>query len=150
MTERSHGLIAAAVLSVFVAACGGDGPAPTAPTPRSASPIAGNWVGVFESSNYATRSIELNLTQNGASMTGRWEFPGAGLGQGGTISGTVDAANFTGTVSYDGNHDPACRATFAGTVSSVALNWSSPGFQGICGISARENPVAVRFILHRP
>jgi hypothetical protein len=129
-------------------------PPPTAPTPPASGPVAGNWVGEFESSNYATRSIELNLTQTGASMsiTGTWAFPGAGQGQGGTISGTVETENFSGTISYDGNHDPMCRASFAGTASNAALNWSSPGFTGICVLSAfgSGNPVVVRFILHRP
>lgn len=157
--KRVPPLVGATVLSVVLAACGGDGPstpmaptAPTALTPPSAGPVAGNWVGVFESSNYATRSIQLTLTHTGASMsiTGTWEFPGAGQGQGGTISGTVDTANFIGTVSYYGNHDPACRASFAGTATNAALNWTSPGFTGVCGLSAAENPVGVQLTLQRP
>ena len=131
---------------------------PTAPTTSlplatpPGGPVAGNWVGVFESSNYATRSSQLTLTHTGASMsiTGTWEFPGAGQGQGGTISGTVDTTNFIGTVSYYGNHDPACRASFAGTATNAALNWTSPGFTGVCGLSAAENPVGVQLTLQRP
>ena len=126
---------------------------PPVPAPPVSGPLAGNWVGVFESSNYTTRSIELNLIQTDGSMsiTGTWAFPGAGQGQEGTISGTVDAGNFIGSISYYGNHDPACRALFAGTASNAALNWSSAGFTGICGLSATTgNPFGVRLILHRP
>ena len=126
-------------------------PPTTAPTPLPLGPVAGNWVGVFESSNYATRSIELNLIQPGASrsVTGTWAFPGAE--QGGTVSGTVDNENFIGSISYSGNHDPMCVAFFAGTASSAALNWTSPGFTGVCSLSVTTgNPVSVQLILQRP
>ncbi len=126
---------------------------PPAPGPPVSGPLAGNWVGAFESSNYATRSIELNLVQTDASMsiTGTWAFPGAGQGQGGTISGSVDRGNFVGSISYYGNHDADCRAVFSGTASNAALNWSSAGFTGICGLSATTgNPFGIRLILQRP
>ena len=128
---------------------------PTPPAPTPPGPLAGTWVGVFESSNYDAQSIELNLRQIGESVTvtGAWAFLGAGLTQGGTISGTVDNANFTGSLSYDGNHDPACVAFFAGTASTAGLNWSSPGFTGVCSLTATAgtgNPVSVRLILQRP
>lgn len=150
MKERLAGLIGATALSVVFAGCSGDGTPPTTPTSPLASPIAGNWVGVFESGNYATRPIAFTLAQTGASMAGTWEFPNAGQGQGGKVTGTVAATVFTGTVSYDGNHDPQCRASFTGTVSNDALNWSSPGFQGVCGIGASENPIMVRLVLRKP
>ena len=168
MTNKITPLVFVLALAAGLAGCD-DGPrTPTAPTPPGPTattppgplagtpgPLAGTWVGVFESSNYDARSIELNLRQIGESVTvtGTWSFPGAGLMQGGTISGTVENANFTGSISYDGNHDPACVALFAGTASTAGLNWSSPGFTGVCSLTATGgtgNPVRVRLILERP
>lgn len=133
---------------VLLSACGGSDnlPGPTPPPPPPAQ-IAGAWSGTFES-NYAPEAVFVDVTQVSATVTGTWLMT-SGVRARGNISGTVDTANFTGTVTYNYEGGPTCQASFSGTASATSLMWSSPGFTGNCGLAAPGNPTGARFVLQR-
>jgi hypothetical protein len=125
-------------LSASMAGCGGgDGPStPTAPTPPPPAQVAGNWSGTFESNNWAPRAIFMNLTQAGTGVNGTWASSPSEWE--GTVTGTVDSGNFSGTftLSARSNSGGACtgNASVSGPVASGAasLRWTSIGFTGNC------------------
>ena len=131
-------LIVLALLGVV--SCGGS---PTAPRPAQ---IAGGWSGTFES-NYSPEAMFMDLTQVTAAVTGTWLMT-SGVQARGNITGTGNASQFTGTVTYNYINGPTCQASFSGDVSDTSIAWTSPGFTGNCGLIG-GNPTSVRFVLQR-
>src|SRR3989442_10318597 len=101
MLQRSlRGVFGILLLVLTATACGGD-KNPIAPTPPQPPPaaISGNWSGTWESSNYSPRAVLINVTQTTASVSGTWATSPDGWN--GTLTGTVDASSFTGTLTFN-------------------------------------------------
>lgn len=144
-------LVTILVLCGLAVGCGGSNPtAPSPPPPPPPVSISGSWTGTFES-NYSPDAIAMTLTQVGASITGTWAIQSGttALRATGTVSGTVDTAQFTGLITHALPSGQTCQGSFSGSSTTSQLLWTSPGFTGNCGFSAPGNPVNVRFVLQR-
>jgi hypothetical protein len=73
-------------------ACGKSRSSPAEPSP--APLITGEYTGT-ERANFGTTSLRASLVQSGSSVTGSYSN---GLGDAGTVTGTVSGTSFTGTL----------------------------------------------------
>ena len=91
----------------------------------------------------------MDLNQVGASVTGTWAATGGTVRPVGNISGTVDTASFTGTVTFNYSGGPTCSGSFTGSAGGATLTWNSPGLTtGSCGLNL-GNPLTVRWVMQR-
>jgi hypothetical protein len=126
--------IGVAVLALLSASCGGK--SPVAPTPPPPANVAGSWTGNLQSSNWASQAVNTLFNQSGSSVSGTWSASPNDWN--GTLTGTTDAATFTGTFTISAPNalgaGPRCTGTASvnGSASGVTLRWTSPGFTGSC------------------
>jgi hypothetical protein len=101
-------LVAIVAVLALVTACGKSKSSPSGPAPV----LTGDFVGT-ERANFGTTSLRASVVQTGNSVTGSYSN---GVGDAGTVTGTVSGTNFTGTL----------RSTviprFSCEVSAVILN----------------------------
>ena len=63
---------------------------------------------------------------------------------GGTIEGTLDGAQFVGTVTIEN-----CRAPVHGTLTETAASWSAVGVENGCSVYGLPSPLEITFELSR-
>jgi hypothetical protein len=102
--------------------------------------VAGTWTGTLESSNFAPRTVSLNVVQGGSCVDGAWmtspsEWDGA-------ISGYADSTSFSGSMSLERVADKCTGITsISGDVGTNTLRWTSTGFTGNCSGGALPQSV---------
>jgi hypothetical protein len=120
------GIFAAGCSSVKISTPG------TPQPPATIVDMSGRWSGTFDSANFATRTITLDVSQASACVDGIWvsvpaEWDGA-------ISGFAGAASFSGQISFEstGTSGEHCigSGTVSGGVGADTLSWTSTGFTG--------------------
>lgn len=111
-------------LAVGMAGCGGGGSSSSMPENQPpAVNLTGTWSGSVTSSVTGTRTASLNLTQNGAAVTGNYSTNG---GQLGTVAGTVSGYSLACTITPT---QAGCSGSLGGggTVSGNTLSFSYSG-----------------------
>lgn len=137
------------VLLVGVMACGGD-KAPTAPTPPPIAQVSGTWTGTFEFLTSQSAAVTVGLAQTAGTISGNYAI--VSMGATGSITGTIDASSFTGTVSITlpSTTGGICNGSGAlnGPASSAAstLRWTGPGF---LTANCTGMPLGIAFVLQK-
>jgi hypothetical protein len=143
------------LLGLAASGCG-DKKSPAAPTPPRPASVAGDWTGTFEyqqgSRSGLSQAVIVTLAQTNTTVSGNFVI--VGLTATGSISGTVDATSFTGTVqiTLPASGGGLCNGSGALTGPAPAtslvqtLRWTGPGFLTTdCG----NMPIGVVFALQR-
>lgn len=143
---RQLRILTVSFATMLTIACGGSS-TPTTPTPPPTPQLAGVWSGTFESSNFSQQAISLQLTQAGTSVNGTWVVQAVNWS--GTITGTVDASTFSGSITFNapsaGTATCTGSAALSGPPGSVTMTWSGPGVTGNCS----GMPLGLRWVLQR-
>ena len=153
---RCKFLIAAVLLA---GACGRSPTAPSDPVPLATpitSTLSGTWIGRMTFSYRGRDNQYLDtvvaLEQHGADVRGHWTVTAPdGNDVGGLMSGTVEAAQFSGIAQWDSPAEGVSvrcrgRATFTGT-TDVPLHWRAERFQFE---NCTDAPTNIGWILNRP
>lgn len=120
------------LLALALVGCGDSNPvAPTPPPPVS---IAGAWSGTWESANFTPRAVLIDITQTGGTINGTWVTSPDGWN--GTLTGTVDAGSFSGSLTFNARSTTGSACTgngaFSGMATAGSLRWTSPAITGNC------------------
>jgi hypothetical protein len=148
--------LACVCLAVLVVSCGDNNKSPTTPTPPRVAAVAGEWSGTFEyqqgSRTGLSQAVVVTLAQTNTTVSGNFAI--VGILATGSITGTVDATSFTGTVqiTMPASGGGLCNGSGAltGPAPATALvqtiRWTGPGFlTADCG----NMPLGVTFALQR-
>jgi hypothetical protein len=136
-----HSILAVVVSTLCIGAVGCNGPqaAPTASLPAAAVSFAGSWQGALGAGSQAgARILQLEITQAGENLTGRWTLASAVVSDtvtgdiGGRVIGAAMAAVLTSAAS-------TCPTTVGGTLETgtrVSATYST--FSAVCpnGVTA--------------
>jgi hypothetical protein len=132
---RSLWLLAWVLFVVSISCSGGGGtssgpnptPAPSGSPPADVANVAGTWRGTFESSNFATHTITLDVQQIAVNcVDGAWASDPPGWA--GAISGLAGTGSFAGAISFEAGSGCNGYASISGEVGASTLTWTSAGF----------------------
>ncbi len=141
LKHRARILLVVFAAALPLAACGSgthtpvDPPAPPTPAP-SPGPVVnmvGKWTGTLESSNFPTRTIDLEVIQSADCVDGSWTSTPAGWQ--GAISGYAGASSYSGLMSFERPGDEGdCSGVgnVSGPVDDKSITWTGTGFTGNC------------------
>lgn len=136
-------------LMIICAACGGD-KAPTAPSPPPIAQVSGTWTGTFEYLTSQSAAVTVGLAQTAGTVSGNFAI--VSMGATGSITGTIDASSFTGTVSITLPSTTGGLCNGSGALNGPAnsgsstLRWTGPGF---LTTNCTGMPLGIAFVLQR-
>jgi hypothetical protein len=121
--------VALTILALVAAVnCGG-----SSPSSPSAASFTGTWAGTAPVGFASAGNLQLNIAQSGSQLTGRWAITPQNASQdnGGSLTGSVNAATMSANLFASGNPCPAIvSGTLGGAGTQITGTVSASTFCG--------------------